>query len=470
MYRIIFLMAGLAAFFMGLAQQTTVLSLQQCIETALKNSPRVKESALLMDAAAINYRQAKSNLLPDLNGVISHGINQGRSIDPFTNSYINQNITYASYGIGSGVVLFNGMSLQNSIRQNNLALDASRMELQSTQDALTLNVIFAYLEVLTNEEMMELAAQQAAVTRQQVERLQILNREGAIAPPLLHEVTGQLKSEELAVVNNRQLWYSSKLLLTQLMNIPFDTAVRVEKVAMADLLVKPEGTATEVYTSAVEGLALVKAARLRSRSAEAGVKALRGNLFPTVVLNANLASNYSSAASRDVLVNATDVTTTDYVVVNGSTVPVISKRNNYESERIAYGSQLQNNVFSNIGVSLRVPLFNSFTVRNRIRLAEIDVQRSKVAEESTQLQVRQEVDQAHLTMVGASERYRILLEQVAAFNAAFKAAEVRFNAGVGTSVDYLLAKNNLNRANGLLITAQYDYLFRKRVLDFYRGK
>ncbi|RYF82042.1 MAG: TolC family protein, partial [Chitinophagaceae bacterium] len=44
-----------------------------------------------------------------------------------------------------------------------------------------------------------------------------------------------------------------------------------------------------------------------------------------------------------------------------------------------------------------------------------------------------------------------------------------FNAGVGTSVDYLIAKNNLDRANINLISARYDFVLRKKVLDYYQN-
>ena len=46
----------------------------------------VLQSELQAQTAEINWKQAKSNRFPDLNGSIGHGINQGRSIDPFTNS------------------------------------------------------------------------------------------------------------------------------------------------------------------------------------------------------------------------------------------------------------------------------------------------------------------------------------------------------------------------------------------------
>jgi len=465
------LISFFAATLMGAtaAAQGPRYSLEQCIQTALTNNIEARQTNLQTEAAKVAYSQSKSNLLPDVNGSITHGVNSGRSIDPFTNSYVNQKVNYASYGIGSGVVLFNGGRLQHSIRQNGYAYNAAKMEGQGVKDNLTLNVMLAYLQVLSSEDLVQLSGAQAGVTQKQVERLEVLNRQGAINPPQLYELRGQFKEEELAVVNNRAALANAKLVLTQLMNVPYDSALTVERIGMEDLLYRYPHPAAEVYRRATEHLAAVKAAELRQRSAAAGVRATRGELFPTLLLNGNLNTNFSSAASRDILLNSIEAPTADYVFVNGSKVPVLTRQNNYTSERITYGSQLSNNVFSNIGLTLRIPVFNASLTRNRVKLASIELKQTELLAENTRVQLRQQVDGAYVAMSNAWDRYKVLVEGVAAYTEAFRAAEIRFNAGLGTSVDYLIAKNNLDRASGNLVMAQYEYLLRKRVLDFYAG-
>jgi outer membrane protein len=208
---------------------------------------------------------------------------------------------------------------------------------------------------------------------------------------------------------------------------------------------------------------------LRTQSAAAAVRAVKGALYPTLLLNGNLNTTYSSAATKDVLLNSTEISTSNYVIVNGNKAPVFTKINNYSSERIGYQSQIKNNVFSNIELSLRVPLFNSSQTRNRVRLANLELKNVSLEEENTKIQLRQEVERAYLNMSNAWERYQIIQEQVAAYAESFHAADVRFNAGVGTSIDYLVAKNNLDRANTNLVVAQYEYILRKRILDYYYG-
>jgi outer membrane protein len=416
------------------------LSLEQALELAFTNNLQVRQRQLQLEGSRVDYRQSRANLLPAINANISHGINQGRSIDPFTNSYVNQEVRWGSYGVGANLLLFGGLSQQNSIRQGAYGYQAAEQELQQARDNLRLQVLLAYLQVLSNDDLVEVANNQVAVSRQQVERLERLLQQGAIGPPQLAELMGQLKGEELALLNARQAVEVSKLALAQLMNVPYRPDLQLERIEVAGLVAEPvAATADEVYEASMGHLAGVKAARLRSRSAEAGVRSLRGNFYPSLLLGGNVNTNYSSAAT-----------------ING--------------ERIYYDDQLQNNLFSNIGLFLRIPILNGFDTHNRLRRAKLELQDVNLAEEGMHQQLRQEIEQARLNLSNAGERYQLLEEQHRSFAEAFRAAEVRFNAGAGTPVDYLLAKNNADRSRINLLMAKYDYVLRQKVLHFYEGR
>lgn len=413
-------------------------SLQQCIDTALAKNIPVKQSGLAAETAEVNLKQARANLLPDLNAVLNHGLNQGRSIDPFTNAYVNQSVNYASYGLSSGVVLFNGRTLQNNIKQNAYAYDASRMEWKQAKDNVTLNVILAYLQVLNNEDQLTAAQKQKDLSAKQLERLQILDKQGAIAPSLVTDVNGQLMNDELAILNLRNQLETAKLALAQLMNIPYNRAMSLERINADEFLTTYAQSSTEVYQTALQQFSLVKSVELRKRSAEYAVKSAKGLLSPSLVLGGSMQTNYSSVAQD-------------------------------AAGKIPYRSQLDNNLFYSLNLGLRIPIFNGFRARNNIKLADIALRNSELVEEGTKLQLQQQIEQAHLNMTTAYERHKTLLEQVTAYATSFKAAEARFTAGVGTSVDYLIAKNNLDRANINLISAKYDFVLRKKILDYYQN-
>jgi outer membrane protein len=459
------LLAGIQSF----AQGEKKLTLKQCVDIAIENNTQVKQSDLQMQTAHLNRQQSITDMLPSLTGNVDQGINQGRSIDPFTNSYINQRVSYSSYNLSAGIPLFNGLRLQNAIGQNNYAYQAGKLELQQTKETITLNVILAYLQVLNQVDLLAQSTNDAEVSRRQVERLALLDSVGAISPSLYHDLKGQWATNRLALLDNRNALEAAKLSLAQLMNVPYDKNIQLERIS-AEELAAADTTSPESIQAAASQLAIVKAADLRIKSEKKGVMSARGQYFPRLSLYGNLNTNYSSAASRDVMLGTVDVATGDYVNINGSPVPVYTQITNYNSEKISFKDQFNNNYNSSVGLTLQVPIVNSFRNRHSVALSKIQLKNAEVTAEVTKTQLMQSVEQAYLNMKAAYERYTTLSEQVADFSESFREVELRFNKGAANSVDYLVAKNNMDRAKSNLIIAHYDFILRGKVLDYYKGK
>lgn len=446
------------------------LTLKQCVEAAINNNLLVKQSDLQMKTGQVNLRQSKANVLPNLFAEVGHGINEGRSIDPFTNGYINQQLTFANYSLNSQVILFNGFQLKNLIKQNSLTYEANKMDLQQTKDNLTLNVILAYLQILNNEEQLQQSRNQAEVTLRQVERLNIMSQSGAIAPAELYDLKGQLANDELAIVNNRNALNSAKLSLAQLMNVTYKSNVEVEKITPDTLTLQYNNDPASLYNISVKQLALVKAAEFRKQSALKSVKVAKGFYYPTIALSGSFNTNYSNAALRSVPLNTVETASGDFVNLSGSKVPVMTTRTNYSSEKIPYRDQFNNNYNTQVYLSIRVPIFNGFNAKNRVALAKIGLKNAEAAAETVKTQLNQSIEQAYFNMTAAMEKYKTLQQQVRDFSESYRTAEVRFNAGAINQVDYLVAKNNVDRSNANLITAKYDYIFRLKILDYYQNQ
>ena len=321
----------------------------------------------------VNWKQAKLNLLPNLNGSASNGVSRGRSIDPFTNSYTNEQYNFANYGLSSGIILFQGLAAQNLIKQTSLNYQASQMDWQQAKDNATIGVILAYLQVLSNEDQLAQADSQSVYSRRQVERLELLNQQGAILPSDLTDLKGQYANDQLAMINSKTALETSKINLCQLMNIPYDENMQLEKINPESVAVKYESKPDEIYQAALKQFAQVKAVDLRKQSAEKAVKVSRGQLYPLLSFNANFNTNYSSAANQNVFLNTTDVATSDYVIQSGVKNPVIHPQDNYNSEKIPYRTQLNNNRYNDYSLNLRIPIFNQLYQRNQVKIAKINV-------------------------------------------------------------------------------------------------
>jgi len=446
------------------------MTLKEAVETGIKNNLDVLQADLLMKKAGIDLNQSKEYMLPDLNANVNYGKNFGRSIDPFTNGYIDQKVNYANSGASSNLLLFNGFYLQNLVKANKLGYEAAQMELQQAKDNLTINIILAYLQVLSAEETLKQSQDQVLVTQKQVERLGILNQSGAVLPADYYDMKGQLATDEVSIADNKNNLATTKLNLSQLLNIPYDKNLEVENIPAEDFNMEYSGNPDDIYQIALKQFAQVQATHLRVQSAEKNISAIKGELFPKLSLSGSINTNYSSVASREYFLNSTESPSSNYVDVNGSQYPVIQKQDNYISKKISFGDQLSNNVFSAVNVGLTIPLFNAGRIRNQVKLAKLDLKNNIYVDQNTRIQLQQAIERAFVNLTSAEDKYKLLLQQETAFEESFRTAEVRFNAGAITSVDYLIAKNNLNRAQNNLITSKYDFVLRAKVLDYYSGK
>ncbi|MBW7839417.1 MAG: TolC family protein [Chitinophagaceae bacterium] len=465
-YVITVLLAGL--FFTATAQ--TKLTLQQAIELGIRNNADVLQSGLAAERSSVLWKQSRMSRLPNLNASVNQGNNYGKSIDPFTNTFIDQKVTYGSYGANTNILLFNGFSLQNEIKSNKLGLEASEMELQQAKDNLTINIILAYLQVLSAQDVLKQVQEQVLVTKNQVDRLALLNNEGAISPSDYYDLKGQFASEQVSIADSRANVETARLSLSQLLNIPYRKDMEVVALPEENISSANNHAPEEVYDIALQHLAAIKAAGLRTQSAEKNIRSIRGRLLPSLSFGGSMSTNYSSAASVSEYINSTVAASSDYVDVSGTQYPVYKNQDHYASRRPEFGSQLNNNMFYTLNLGLSIPLFNGSNVRSQIKLAEINLRSAQLQEQNTKTLLQQAIERAYLSLVTSSDKYQLLLGQVKSFEESFRIAEVKFNEGVITSVDFLVAKNNLDRAKSNLIISKYDFLLRRKILSYYEGK
>jgi len=470
-YKLLFLGLVTLSSAKAFGQSDTSLSLQKCIDIAIKNNLDVKQSELKAQSARIDFMQAKESMLPTLNANINHGINQGRNINPFTNTYVNQSLTYGNYSLESNLTLFGGLQNVNAIKQTSLAYQAGRMDLQQAKDLVTINVITAYLLVLDNTELLAQVKNQVDVSAKQVERLTVLEKDGANKLPSdLYDLQGTLGDNKLNVVAANSALESAKLSLLQILNIPYNKNIVLQPINAQDVSNQTALTSDQVYDTALQQLALVKAATLRRQSAEKAVSVAKGALLPNVSLYGGLYTNYSSAAQTSVFTDSSTVNTGNFINTPGGKQPVLTTQANYVNKDIGYYDQFKNNYSTQFGVSLKIPILNYFQNHNKVAKAKIDLLNYKYIEENTKIKLKQDVEQAYLNMTSAYNRYTVLLEQVKAYAESFRTAEIRFNAGVLTSVDYVVAKNNLDKSKINMINARYDCYIYNKILDYYQGK
>jgi outer membrane protein len=455
--------------FNGYGQDSTkYLTIKQCVDLAITNNLQIQQSQIQLDQNGVTYKQSKDNLLPQISGTISQQNNYGRSISNVNNAYVDVQNGSGNYQLNGNLLLFNGLSYQNAIKQNRLFYNASKMDLQQQKDNITLSVILAYLTVLSNQELLDIARSQASVDSAQVARLEIQNQEGAIPPATLYDLKGQYASDQVNVVNAVNALEISKVNLFSVLNVPYQKDATYEMVNMNADVSDLRTPSDSIFQTALQVIPNIRATDLRVQSFQKSIAAARGKLYPSLFLYGNLNSNYSSIATTNIPGTETPQNTGGYVNVGGTQYDVFA--NNLATQKTSLGDQIKNNRFQTVGLQLNIPILNYLSARNNVKTAKLNYENAKVLSNASRNQLQQLVEQAWQNLRSAFGQYKGYLDQVHAYGESFRTAEIRFNAGVITSVDYVIAKNNYDRANTNLSAARYNYIFRTKILEYYQGR
>ncbi|MBX2916421.1 MAG: TolC family protein [Cyclobacteriaceae bacterium] len=425
------------------AQNRKVWTLRECVDYALQNNLTVKTSLINAETSKVNLDQSKFQMLPSVSGSGSFGYNWGRNIDPTTNLFVTDRINSLNFNANSSLLLFNGFRLYNFYKQSNVDNEAAAEDFIKAKNDVILNVITLYITIVFNKELLNNAQSQLATTTQQLERTKILAQAGSVPRGNVLDLEAQQASNELNLITNENAVNLSILRLKQALQIPASQAMDIEVPVMdADDGTISE-TADEIYSRAIELMPEIRSAKLKLQSSLYAYKANRGGYFPRLSIGGNLFTNYSSA--RDII---TPLTPDGY----------------------SRSEQLKDNLAKSASLQLQIPIFNGYQTRASVKRSYFNTQQAEINLTSAENTLRQSVETSYNDAVASSKTYQSALKLVNAREEAFRMSKQRFDNGAVNFVEYQTAENSLFQAKSDLVRAKYDFIFKKKVLDFYQGK
>lgn len=407
-------------------------SLNQCIEYAYKQNFDIKLKELKFRQSENTLEQSQKALYPNVSGSFSQGINSGRSIDPFTNGFIQRTIASNSFGVNTNLVLFNGFSLKNQILQNQYNPEADQIDIQRAKNDLRTRVTLAFMQVLMNQELAKIAQEQIQNIQSHSERVRALVNEGNMPKTNLIDLDAQLATADFDAINAKNNIELAKLSLAQLMAYPNFTNFEIENNIDEKAMILPEDYLQNTLLS-IDNQPVMRNIKLRLQSAKIGIKLAEAGKYPSVSLGAGLGSAYSSAASKE----------------------------------YNYFNQLGFNLNQFARLSVSIPIYTNGQVRGRITNAEINQRIVETQLSQTKLQLKQEIEQAYLGTKIAQEKHKSAQKQVSAQQIAYNSAKERYLEGLLHTVELNAFRINLEKAKSNLIQSKYEFYFRKIVLDFY---
>ena len=455
-----------------MAQDQKEWTLQECVKVALENNLRIKRSVYNVENSQINLLQSKAAFLPSFNASGAYGKNYGRSVNPVTNLFVNSNINSINVSGNSALTLFNGMRIQNTLRQNQRDYSAAGQDLEKAKNDVIINVVTLYTNVIFNKELFETAKYQLNSSQQQLDRLKKQVAAGSLAMTNQLNQEAQVATNEVNLINQENALNFSALQLKQAMQLPSSTPldVVIPEIQMEDLVI--DQTAQEVYQIALQEMPEIKSAVLKVESAQFALKASKGNLYPRLSLNGTITSNYSSASDRARVALDGGTAPEQIGYVQGTNSPVFRDVQTFSVISQNYGEkdQLKDNVFRAVSLGVTIPLFNGLQTRSTMQRAIISKEIASISQQETENTLRQSIETAFNDAVAASKSYGASLKQVSAREEAYRMTKQRFESGAANFVEYQISENDLFQSKSDLSRAKYNFIFKKKILDFYQGK
>jgi outer membrane protein len=474
--RKLLLSTGLIALLLpGMAQEKW--NLRQCVEYALANNVSVKQGDVQARITKLTYEQNRLQRYPNASLSGNVGLSSGRNVDPSTNAVIRDPILFSGVNFNTSVLVFNFHSLKHTIEVGKLDWQAQLAWVDKLKNDVALNVAGAYLQVLLSQEQ----ANVAAVTLQQSQqnRTNVRRRVDVGNLPELNflESDAQVARDSATLVTARATVQQNLLLLKAVMNLDAATPFTVELPPVDQIPVEPisELQPETVYNLAIQNLPQQKVNDIRILQWQRLIKASKAQMLPTVTAFGGMSTQYAKVKLFQVdqlIPTGTIVPTGTFVNVNGTNYNVQQeiKTPVFSSYRIPFGTQFSDNFGQNVGLSLSIPLFNNGQLRTQWKRAQLNLENQQLQKLTDNQTLKQDIYRAYTDAVAALERFNASTKTIQTAERAFDFSQKRYDIGLQSTIEYLTNQNNLFRARIERLQAQVEYVFRLKVLEFYKGQ
>ena len=419
--------------------QSKLWSLRECCDYAVEHNISIKQQENQRRQQELQLSTAKNARLPEVSGSVGQNFSFGRGLT-YENTYTNTNTSNTSLSLSANVPLFTGFQIPNQIKLNQLNLEAATADLEKAKNDIRMQVAQAYVQILYDMEMAEVAHRQIDIDSAQVARLQAFVNNGKASEAELSQQKATLANSKLTATQADNNCRLDILALTQLLELSTPEGFSVLRPTQEELdalgrmgLMGPDA----VYAEALGVKPEILSQQLKLKATDHSIKIAQAGNYPTLSLSGGLGTNYY---------------TTSGMKADG------------------FGKQLENNFSQFIGLNLNVPIFSRFSTRNQIRSARIERETQQLQLDNTKKTLYKEIQQVYYNALNAQSKTQSSAEAVQSSKDAFELMQAKYENGKSTITEFNEAKNNYLKSESDLVQTRYENLYQHALLEFYRGK
>ncbi len=457
-----------------------IWSLEKCITQAQNNSLTIKRSQLNVSQAKLTEKGNKRERLPNFNASTSGGYQWGRTIDPSTNVFRRRTIGTNNISVNAGIILFDGFRINNNIKQAQLDLAAGQADLEDANLTIAVNVAAAYLNILFAEDQLVNANNRLKQSQDQLRQTDRLIQAGTLPENDRLQLEAQIAIDEQTAILQENTLEISYLNLKNLLLLSLDYDLKIERPEIGVPDVSPEEfTFDELYQQSLQTQPIIKANDLRMQSALIDEKIAKTGMIPTLSAFGNIRSDAATMVTdfnNPNKENAEEVPGTPQkfqvsqngVVTDVEIAPYVETGVVYPNR--SYLDQINDNFGQSVGVTLSIPIYNNSRNKIAVERARLNVINTEITNEETKQQLRAEVMRAITDAKAAKKQLDAAQKSLAALEANYSNNEKRYKLGAINTFEFTSSKNQLDQARVDHTIAKYDYIYKLKIVDFYRGE
>jgi outer membrane protein len=339
---------------------------------------------------------------------------------------------------------------------------------------VSLNVANAYLNYLLANQTANASQLQLRMSQANLENTSKLVKAGSLPELNAAELESQVAQDSSTYVT--ALSNAIQAILNVKAYMSFDASMDfvLDTPAVTKI---PIQTLNELQPEIVYSLALVnqplqKGDALLVKSGEKYVAGSRGAMYPTVSLFGQLGSTYTNQ-TQEFSGNFLTITPTQpigTVNVSGTNYQVIQSPYQYPVlKNQPYFSQLNTAFRQAIGINLNIPIFNGGSLKTAYERSKLNLTNYQLQQQLDNLTLKQNIYQAYERALAALQKFESNQKTLDATQRSFEYAQKRYNVGLLNTIDLLTNQNNYFKAKIDLLSSQFDYVFKMKVLEFYKG-
>ncbi|MEN6372930.1 MAG: TolC family protein [Armatimonadota bacterium] len=395
-------------------QKNKALSLEECIEIAMRGNVDVLTAKNNVTAAKNRSVSAKSDYLPQMS-VQNNAFTWG------SDGVLNKTTTGTALTVSQNI--FDGGLREANVQSAKYGMTQNTAKLTRTVQTVDYNVSKSYYEVLRARHLAGVAEANVNYNKGLLDQVQARAEVGAAAKIDILPIEAQLASARVSLLSAQNTVRTSAIQLQNIMGLTsqpgFDIA-EVDETPAADSMPLDEYVATALKSrpDILENQAAIG-------SAKALVKSAKISLYPRPAVTAEYQRQVSGGFTTG-------------------------------------GTQVVGGIVYNI--------FNGGANRAAYKEAKANQANAELQEEQMGRDIRSEVEEAYYNLTNAQERVTASALSLKAADNNYQAQKERYSQGLGTTLDLLNAEVQFVTAQSDDVQARYDYYIAVAQMEYAVGK